>query len=276
MNFNKIFSKKSSNKNTYLKSVYLFLTVFSLILSYKLLTAEILDLEDYLYGYIYFLSYYFMFWFSSHQDYDLKEEFLWIFQVIVFFFCLYFEYYLVVKLFILLQIVIGILMSHKQLKKLREKNKEIQFLSYHDSMTGVYNRRYFLKKLNKSENIDSKNLSIIVADVNNLKDINDNLGHKKGDEYILSTVNILRSELRKTDQIARIGGDEFIVFLPDTGKKECKQVVKRLEKRIAEHELEYFSVAFGFISNSNNFNNLEEMINVADNKMYSNKKEMKS
>lgn len=118
-------------------------------------------------------------------------------------------------------------------------------------------------------------MSVIIADINNLKVINDSLGHQKGDEYIKKAASILRSELRDKDIISRIGGDEFAVLLPETNYVQCKKIIKRLKKRVKEQELQYLSIAFGYISENNKFENLEQMINQADRKMYNDKKIMK-
>lgn len=256
--------------------VYLFLTLLTVILAVKFIIIDSIDSEDYVFGFIYFLSYFLMFWFIIQQSFDIKAVWIWFMLINIYFLVLFFEFYPAVKFIILLQLVFGIIMNYFQIEKLKEKNNEIQYLSYHDGLTGVHNRRFFQEQINKMEKLQKDNLSVIVADINNLKYINDSFGHSKGDEYIKKAAKILSSELRKNDIIARIGGDEFAILLPESSSQDCKKIIRRFKKKIAEQNHQYFSIAFGFASDRSNFDDLELMISKADKKMYNSKKKMKS
>ena len=83
--------------------------------------------------------------------------------------------------------------------------------------------------------------SILIFDLDNLKEINDSKGHHVGDEAIRAVANILRSTLRKTDCACRLGGDEFVVILPNTGHEQAIQFAKRIHDR-SRKELSQFSV----------------------------------
>ena len=263
-------------KNKIIIGVYLFLTLLTAILAVKFIISDSIDSEDYVFGFIYFLSYFLMFWFIIQQSFSIKAVWSWFMLINIYFLVLFFEFYPAVKFIILLQLVFGIIMNYFQIEKLKEKNNRIQYLSYHDGLTGVHNRRYFQEQINKMERLQKDNLSVIVADINNLKYINDSFGHSKGDEYIKKAAKILSSELRKNDIIARIGGDEFAILLPESSSQDCRKIIRRFKKKIAKQNHQYFSIAFGFASDRSNFDDLELMISKADKKMYNSKKKMKT
>lgn len=263
-------------KNKIIIGVYLFLTLLTAILAVKFIISDSIESEDYVFGFIYFLSYFLMFWFIIQQSFSIKAVWSWFMLINIYFLVLFFEFYPAVKFIILLQLVFGIIMNYFQIEKLKEKNNRIQYLSYHDGLTGVHNRRYFQEQINKMERLQKDNLSVIVADINNLKYINDSFGHSKGDEYIKKAAEILSSELRKNDIIARIGGDEFAILLPESSSQDCRKIIRRFKKKIAKQNHQYFSIAFGFASDRSNFDDLELMISKADKKMYNSKKKMKT
>jgi len=104
----------------------------------------------------------------------------------------------------------------RNIEERKKTEKEIKNLSYHDQLTGLYNRRYYeeeLKRLNTKRNYP---LALIMADVNGLKLMNDAFGHKTGDTLLRKIADILKASCRADEIIARIGGDEFIILLPKT------------------------------------------------------------
>ena len=136
--------------------------------------------------------------------------------------------------------------------KLLQSEKELTRLSYNDQLTGLYNRRFFEKQLSKLDHTENLPLTIIMADVNGLKLINDSFGHKVGDELLETVACIMEEGCRKEDIVARIGGDEFVVILPKTSMKEAEEVVSRLRKLNSTHKLKNkglsdmeISVSFG-------------------------------
>ena len=112
----------------------------------------------------------------------------------------------------------------------KEMEKRLSYLSFHDSLTDLYNRAYFeeeLKRLDTERQIPS---SIIMGDINGLKIINDAFGHKEGDEILKSCAKVLRKCCRAEDIIARWGGDEFSILLPGTSREVALEVVKRIKE----------------------------------------------
>ncbi len=102
------------------------------------------------------------------------------------------------------------------------------FASYHDTLTGLYNRAYFEEELNKLEGGRNYPLGILMLDIDNMKQTNDNLGHSAGDELIRRVAGILKSVFRREDVIARIGGDEFAILLPKTDRTQAVKSLARV------------------------------------------------
>lgn len=157
-----------------------------------------------------------------------------------------------------------------------EKEKafeEIKYLSYHDHLTGIYNRRYFdlmLKELNSEKNMP---LTVVMADVNGLKLVNDSFGHTEGDKLLQKAAEIITEGCRKKDIIARIGGDEFGIILPNTDEKEAKAIVKRIKKMQSTVIIKQLalSLSFGFAVKIEVNSDMGGILSEAENLMYRNK-----
>ena len=109
-------------------------------------------------------------------------------------------------------------------KELALQNEEISYISYHDFLTGLYNRIYFEEEKKRLDTPRQLPISIIMGDINGLKLINDGFGHSKGDEVIIEIAQIFKSCCRKEDIVSRIGGDEFGVLLPKTDSQSAQQI----------------------------------------------------
>ncbi|WKY48778.1 PAS domain S-box protein [Eubacteriaceae bacterium ES3] len=166
----------------------------------------------------------------------------------------------------------AVLVFHDVTQKRKIQN-EILYLSYHDFLTGLHNRRYFeeaIIQLNKSENLP---ISVIMLDVNGLKLTNDAFGHKKGDLLLQKVAEIIRKSSRETDLIARIGGDEFVMILPNTDEFEASIISKRLKKSSKQETVDsvIISMGIGFACKTTMNESMEEIIKTAENQMYKNK-----
>ncbi len=155
-------------------------------------------------------------------------------------------------------------------KKLQQK---LEYLSYHDQLTGLYNRRFFEEQLEKLNNEENLPLAIIMADVNGLKLINDTFGHVRGDELIKKVAEVIKNGCREQDIVARLAGDEFVVILPKTNNNEVSQVLDNIEKLTNKESVKSIdlSVSFGYEVKKNINENIIEVFNKAESNMYKKK-----
>lgn len=150
---------------------------------------------------------------------------------------------------------------------------EITFLSYHDLLTGLYNRRFFEEQLKHLDNPRNLPMSIIMGDVNGLKLINDAFGHQTGDQLLKMIGNIISSSIRGNDIAARWGGDEFTILLPTSETDEANVLVNRIQKKIKESSFEYgnLSISFGLCTKRYKEEDINKIFASAEELMYQNK-----
>jgi diguanylate cyclase (GGDEF)-like protein/PAS domain S-box-containing protein/putative nucleotidyltransferase with HDIG domain len=113
-----------------------------------------------------------------------------------------------------------------------EQRKKIEYISFHDYLTGIYNRRFFEEELARLDVKRNLPISIMLGDINGLKLTNDVFGHKHGDLLIKKVAEILKDTMRSDDIIARWGGDEFVMLLPNTDSKSAADIAKRVEAKM--------------------------------------------
>ncbi len=152
----------------------------------------------------------------------------------------------------------------------KSKENEIIYLSYHDQLTGLFNRRYLIEALERMNNLHNMPIAVIMADMDGLKMMNDVFGHAVGDIYLQELSNILKVSLRSDDIAARIGGDEFVIVLPRTSKKEAEEIIRRIRKRCANRaNLPIpLSVSFGLCMKDSTESTTQDILNHADEMMY--------
>jgi diguanylate cyclase len=153
----------------------------------------------------------------------------------------------------------------------RKKAEEnLIYLSYHDYLTGLYNRRFFeeeMMRLNTERNLP---ITIIMGDLNGLKLINDSFGHAAGDEYLKLAANVIKSTFRADDIVSRIGGDEFAILLIRTDADEVEQILDRLKAKAAQESIGSLdlSIAFGYHTKSLMGEDISKVMENAENHMY--------
>jgi diguanylate cyclase (GGDEF)-like protein/putative nucleotidyltransferase with HDIG domain len=121
--------------------------------------------------------------------------------------------------------------------ELHSKQEQLMYLSYHDSLTGVYNRRYYEEYLESLMVEENMPLSIIVADINGLKLMNDAFGHKQGDKLIVQSAKIFKENLGDNTTICRIGGDEFILFLPNHTQLDSEHIMAQIHADCKKYKI---------------------------------------
>ncbi|MEG0775445.1 HD domain-containing phosphohydrolase [Clostridium sp.] len=161
----------------------------------------------------------------------------------------------------------------RDISERKEMEEKLGYLSYHDHLTGLYNRRYFVEELNRRDNSENYPLTIMMADVNGLKLVNDSFGHAIGDELLIKTAETIKNSCRLQDVVCRIGGDEFVIILPKTSAIEAEQILYRiqsacLKEKVASIEL---SIAFGFETKTKDTEDINEVLKKAEDYLYKRK-----
>lgn len=155
--------------------------------------------------------------------------------------------------------------------------EKIRFLTFHDSLTGLYNRNFLEEELIRLNTERQLPISIIMADLNGLKIINDILGHVDGDLLLKACGYQLKEACRDEDIIARFGGDEFLIFLPATTREDALNIMDRIragsEKVITP--LGPMSIALGCYTKKSLGESIESAIMRADEEMYRDKSALK-
>ena len=168
--------------------------------------------------------------------------------------------------------IIGAIESIRNITNIKKIEKELRHISFHDKLTGLYNRAYFeeeVKRLNKSRQLP---LSIIIADINGLKLVNDAFGHDMGDRLLKKAASVIKKYCRSEDIIARWGGDEFSIVLNSTGEKEALEVIDRIQSACERARFKIpVSISMGSETKTNPHIRIEGVLKKAEDSMYRNK-----
>jgi diguanylate cyclase (GGDEF)-like protein/PAS domain S-box-containing protein len=155
--------------------------------------------------------------------------------------------------------------------KLAESN--ILYLSYHDQLTGLYNRRFYEEELKRLDATRNLPITLVMGDINGLKLVNDTFGHLRGDSLIKSVADAIKNACRSDDIVARLGGDEFVIILPNTDKMTADTVVNRIKNKLFDIQAETIeiSVSFGYKTKVDFELETAEWIKMTEDDMYRNK-----
>ncbi|RQD69101.1 MAG: PAS domain S-box protein [Tindallia sp. MSAO_Bac2] len=158
------------------------------------------------------------------------------------------------------------------LKKAEEK---IRYLSYHDQLTGLYNRHFFETESERLDTSRNWPLTVMMVDANGLKLTNDAFGHHAGDELLVKMAQVLKNSVRSDDIISRIGGDEYVLLLPHTTEEEAGSMVERIQAHAASVTVRGLPLSFsyGFYTKATASLTMEDALKLAETKMYNQKNE---
>ncbi len=193
-------------------------------------------------------------------------------------------FWLAVAGFILLLIIIIIvilawntslqLAVKEKTKTIEESKKELMFKTYHDELTGLYNRLYMVEYLKSLEIENSLPFSLIVADLNGLKITNDTFGHKTGDQMLIKVSEIIKENIKTNHVACRIGGDEIVVLMPFTSEQESIDIANNIKSAtLATKENPIKPLIALGCATTNDFehNNYGKLFKLADDRMYADK-----
>lgn len=147
-----------------------------------------------------------------------------------------------------------------------------------DTLTSLLNRRGLMSYFNLFIHLYKKNgqnLSVLILDLDNFKDINDNFGHDIGDEFIITCANLIKAELSETDIAARLGGEEYIVLLPDTSLKKAEDFARKVKNAIEDltvntddHSLIKVTASIGITCAKKDCSSFQALYKAADEALY--------
>ena len=169
--------------------------------------------------------------------------------------------------------VVGAYGIYVDITERKEKEKQLQYKTFHDELTGLYNRTFLAEQMDMMNTERQHPLSIIMVDVNGLKIINDSFGHDRGDAILKKSADILKSVVREEDVIARYGGDEFVLLLNNTSNETAHAIYERIEDKCAETNADEFpvSLGMGIATKKNVEEDINQVLKRADDSMIQNK-----
>jgi diguanylate cyclase (GGDEF)-like protein/PAS domain S-box-containing protein len=171
--------------------------------------------------------------------------------------------------------VTGFMAGMRDITQEKRNREKLTYLSFHDSLTGLYNRNYFEEQLHRLQERNAAPLGIVVCDVDGLKFVNDTCGHELGDRHLKRAAAILNGVVRRGDTVARVGGDEFAVLAPGAGPDELDAMIRRLREAVEKHnagkENLLLSVSTGKAVTRETPVDTRALFSEADNNMYKEK-----
>ena len=170
--------------------------------------------------------------------------------------------------------ILGLIGISRDIRERKKREEKILYLTYHDALTGLYNRTFFEEEISRLNANPLLPLSVIVGDINGLKLFNDAFGHEEGDKLLIHTAKILKDNCRNEDIIARIGGDEFCILLPHTDSQEAQLIIDCINKQCeealkdAEKDSFYINISLGHATKLNAQETFERTFRIAEESMY--------
>ncbi|WP_244834597.1 sensor domain-containing diguanylate cyclase [Clostridium sp. BJN0001] len=155
-----------------------------------------------------------------------------------------------------------------------ELYKKLEDITKKDALLGIYNRKYFFEYMNSEIIGKTKNMSIIMLDIDDFKNVNDTFGHQFGDEVLRVITSIIKSRLTKEDILARYGGEEFIICMRDKDRNDVYKIIENIRKTVGETDVKYqessrkVTVSFGIVFYSESINSANKLVKVADKMLY--------
>jgi len=161
----------------------------------------------------------------------------------------------------------------RDISKRKIAEEKLRYLSFHDRLTGLYNRSFFEEELRRLNTTRQWPLSIIIGDIDGFKLVNDAFGYKKGDRLLKSFAKLLKDSCRSEDVLARWGGDEFVILLPKTDREGVLEIISRIQKKTkqaTQNEIP-LNISLGFAIKNSADDSIDKVIKKAEDLMKQNK-----
>lgn len=168
---------------------------------------------------------------------------------------------------------IEIVGASRNIEERKKAEIEVVYLSYHDQLTGIYNRRFYEEELQRMNFQRNLPITLVIADVNGLKLTNDVFGHFAGDNLLKKFAAILNQVLGAADVAARIGGDEFAILLPKTDSARAEKMIDQIKAFMQDNKPDkaILSVSFGWATKDSVLEDFNNLFIQAEDRMYSKK-----
>lgn len=208
-------------------------------------------------------------WVSLQRDSLFQNTYFWIGALI-------FVLVLIITIIVISTWNSSLKLAVKEKTKALEKSKEeLEYKTYHDELTGLYNRAYMTQYLVNLENEDFLPFSLIYADLNGLKITNDTFGHETGDKLLVRVAELIKSHILENHSACRIGGDEIVVLMPKTSEKECLEIVSKIKKatliEIDDPIKPLLAIGAATMTDTNDILSYKKLFKQAEDQMYANK-----
>jgi len=166
----------------------------------------------------------------------------------------------------------SVLLLARDITERKRRLERIEYLSYHDQLTGLYNRRRYKQQIMRIDKSDNLPLAVIMADLNGLKLTNDAFGHQMGDLLLTKTADVLL-RVCPTESVYHMGGDEFVIFLPQTGAGEAEVICRSIQKEISGEStgMLVFSISIGYAVKRVPEESISDVFRQAEDDMYRHK-----
>jgi len=169
--------------------------------------------------------------------------------------------------------ITGVVLVFRDFTEKKKSQDEITYLSFHDHLTDLYNRRFFEAEMERLDTERNLPITIIMGDVNGLKLINDSFGHSVGDELLIRIAKKLKKSFRADDIIARVGGDEYAILLTKTDGSEAQKLIVRMIESLKKEKVRDLevSISFGLATKTDLSQTTDLVMKKAEDHMYNNK-----
>ncbi|MDA8097783.1 MAG: sensor domain-containing diguanylate cyclase [Clostridia bacterium] len=171
--------------------------------------------------------------------------------------------------------VVGAIESIRDITERKLREAEMRYHSMHDALTGLFNRAYFEQEMHRLEDCRSCPVGLIIVDIDGLKHVNDTFGHNAGDMLIVAAATAIEMSFRGGDVVARIGGDEFAILLPNSDGVSVEKAAQRIRSLVEKYNKtkpqRSLGLSLGFAIRTSTQTTMRELFREADGNMYKEK-----